>query len=63
MTQKTIELKKVSFRDKIVLKYFVRTVTADDNYSLLNRDNLTEPIEILSSEKQKSCSEFLSLHF
>ena len=63
MTEKTIELKKVSLRDKIVLKYFVRTVTADDNYSLLNRDNLTEPIEILSSEKQKSCSKFLSLHF
>ena len=62
MTEKTIELKKVSLRDKIVLKYFVRTVTADDNYSLLNRDNLTEPIQMLLSQKQKAFSQFF-LHF
>ena len=31
---------------------FVKTFTADDNYSLLNRNNLTEPIQILLSEKE-----------
>ena len=32
------------------------TLTVDDKYSLINRDNLTEPIQILLSEKQKAFS-------
>ena len=35
-----------------MLRLFVNTVTADDEYSLVNRDNLMEPIEILISENQ-----------
>ena len=35
-----------------MLRLFVNTVTADDKYSLVNRDNLMEPIEILISENQ-----------
>ena len=33
-------------------------MTADDNYSLLNRDNLTQPIPTQLSQKQKSFPEF-----
>ena len=52
-----------------ILRLFVNTLTADDKYSLLNRGNLTEPIHILLSEKQKTFPQFLStlskstLHF
>ena len=45
-----------------MLKLFVNTLIADDKYSLLNRDNLTQPVQILLSQKEKSASHF-SLHF
>ena len=35
-----------------------KTLTADDKYSLLNRDNLTQPIPTQLSQKQKAFSEF-----
>ena len=37
---------------------FVNTLTADDKYSLLNRDNLTQPIRTPLSQKHKAFSEF-----
>ena len=37
---------------------FVNTLTADDKYSLLNRDNLTQPIRTPLSQKQKAFSQF-----
>ena len=37
---------------------FVNTLTADDHYSLLNRDNLTQPIRAKLSEKQKAFFQF-----
>ena len=40
------------------LRLFVDTLTADQGYFLLNRDNLTKPIQILLSEKQKTFSQF-----
>ena len=43
-----------------ILRLFVNTLTDDDKYSLLYRDNLTQPIQILLSEKQKTFSEFFS---
>ena len=33
-------------------------MTGDDKYSLLNRDNLTQPIPTQLSQKQNSFSEF-----
>ena len=39
---------------------FLNTLTDDDKYSLLYRDNLTEPIQIQLSQKQKTVSEFFS---
>ena len=37
---------------------FVNTLTADDKYSLLNRDNLTQPIRKELSKKHTSFSQF-----
>ena len=37
---------------------FVNTLTDDDKYSLLYRDNILQPIKILLSQKQKTFSEF-----
>ena len=45
MTQKTLRL-------------FVNTLTVDEKHYLLNRDNLTQPIQIQLSQKQKTFSEF-----
>ena len=39
---------------------FVNILTADDKYSLLNRDNLRQPIQMQLSPKQKTFSQFLS---
>ena len=38
---------------------FVKTLTADDKYSLLNRDNLTQPIWTELSKKQTAFSQLL----
>ena len=37
---------------------FVNTLTADDKYSLLNRDNLRQPIRTILSQKHKAFSQF-----
>ena len=36
-----------------ILRLFVNTLTADDIYSLLNRGNLTQPIQMHLSQQQK----------
>ena len=36
----------------------VNTLTADDQYSLLNRDNLTQPIRVRLSQKEKAFFQF-----
>ena len=38
----------------------VNALTADDKYSLPNRGNLMQPIQILLSHKRKSFSQFFS---
>ena len=43
-----------------ILRLFVNTLTDDDKYCLLYRDYLTQPIEILLSQKQQTFSEFFS---
>ena len=43
-----------------ILRLFVNTLTADDKDSLLNRRNLTQAIQILLSNKEKSFSQFFS---
>ena len=37
---------------------FVNTLTADDKYSLLNRDNLKQPIRTILSQNNKAFSPF-----
>ena len=41
-----------------ILGLFVNPLTADDKYSLLNRGNLFEHLQMQLSEKQKIFSEF-----
>ena len=41
-----------------MLRLFVDKLASEDKYSLLNRDNLREPIQMLLSQKQKSTSNF-----
>ena len=43
-----------------MLRLFVNKLTPDDKYSLVNRDKVKQPIQILLSEKQKSFSQFFS---
>ena len=46
-----------------ILGLFVNTLTADDKYSLLNRNNLTQSIQMKLSKKQKTVSDLFSLSF
>ena len=41
-----------------ISKLFPNTLSADGKYSLFNRDNLTQPIQMQLSRKQKTFSEF-----
>ena len=43
-----------------ILGLFVNTLTDDDKYSLLYRDNLTQQIQILLSPKPKTFSQLSS---
>ena len=43
-----------------ILRLFVNTLTGDDKYSLLYRDNLTQPSQILLSPKQNTFFRFFS---
>ena len=42
------------------LRLLVKTLTDDDKYSLLYRENLMQPIQILLSEKRKTFYQFFS---
>ena len=42
------------------LRHLVKTLTDDEKYSFLYRENLTQPIQILLSQKRKTFSEFFS---
>ena len=43
-----------------ILGVFVNTLTDDDKYCLLYRDNLTQPFDIPLSRRQKTFSQFFS---
>ena len=43
-----------------ILRLFGNTLTADDKYYLLNKDNLTKSIQTLLSQKEKTFSEIFS---
>ena len=46
-----------------ILRLFVNTLNEHDKYSVLYRDNLTRPIQILLSQKQKTVSELISAFY
>ena len=46
-----------------IFRHFVNTLTTDHKYSLLNRDNLTQPIQLILSQKRKNFSQFFSAFF
>ena len=41
-----------------ILRLFVNTLPADDEHYLLNRENLTQRIQMQISQKQKTFSQF-----
>ena len=43
-----------------ILGLFVNTLSEDERYCLLYKDNLLQPIQILLSQKQKTFSQFFS---
>ena len=43
-----------------ILRPFVNTLSEDDKYCLLYKDNLLQRIQILLSQKQKTFSQFCS---
>ena len=43
-----------------VLRIIVNILTADEKYSLLNKDNLRQPIQMQLSQKQKTFSQLVS---
>ena len=45
-----------------ILNLFVNTLTVNDEYYMLNTDNLPQPIQMQLSQKEKTFSEFFS-HF
>ena len=46
-----------------ILRVFVNLLTDDHKYSLLYTENLTQPIQALSSQKQNTFSEFFCTFF
>ena len=58
MTLKVVALENVSLVIHKVLRIFFNTLTVDEKHYLVNRDNLTEPIQVELSQKQKTFSEF-----
>ena len=43
-----------------ISRLFINTLSADGKYSLFNRDNLTQPIQMQLSRKEKTFSDFFS---
>ena len=56
-TVKLVALEKVYLVIQKTLRLFVNRLTLDDKHYLLKRDNLTQPIQIQLSQKQKIFSE------
>ena len=57
-TLMVVALEKVSFSNTQNPETFVVILTTDDNHYLVNKHNLTQPIQELFSQKQKNFPEF-----
>ena len=60
ITVKVIAFWKLSFSDiqNVYVELLVNTFTADDKHFVLRRDNLTQPIQMQLSQKQKKFLNF-----
>ena len=58
ITVKVIELQKSLLDTWKFFRPFLNTLTADDKYSLISRDNWMQTIEIQLSQKQNIFSQF-----
>ena len=61
-TLKVVALDKNSLGIEKIQRLFVNTLTAHDKHYLLNRENLTQQIQMELSQKEKIFSEIF-LHF
>ena len=61
-TSAKIELEKFRLTGSEILGVFVNTVTADDKYSLQNRENLLQAIQLQVSKKKKMFSKFFAAY-
>ena len=58
---KASELEQISLSDiQKALRHFGKTLTASNKYFLLNRDNVTQPVQMQLSLKEKIFSKFFS---
>ena len=57
-----IEVENVGLRLSQILRMFVKTLTAHDKYSLRNRKNLCQPIQLQLCKKQKTCAQFFAAY-
>ena len=60
ITVNVVPLEKVFLVIHKIVRLFVNTLTVNDKHYLLNRDNLTQPIQMQLYQKQKKFSEFFS---
>ena len=58
--QRQLSLKKSLLLICKILRLFLHTFPADDKYSLPNRDNLTQSVQMQLSQKQKPFSPFFA---
>ena len=63
ITLKSIELEKSLFFTYQILGLLANTLAANEKYPVLNRDNLTMPIEMQLSQKHQTFSIFFAKFF
>ena len=60
---KVIELQKLLLETWKFFRPFLNTLTADDKYSLISKDNSMETIQMKFSQKQNIFSQFFSAFY
>ena len=60
---KVIELQKLLLETWKFFRPFLNTLTADDKYSLISKDNSMETIQMKLSQKQNIFSQFFSAFY
>ena len=58
ITLKVVALKKSLLVIHKILRVFFNRMRVDDKHYLLNRDKLSQPIQVQLSQKQKAFSQF-----